>query len=166
MKTRQMLGCMIFVAGCFAFSHVTEASPFDQGRVRVSFVASSGGSFGNQYFIVGAGVGYFVLDGWEIGLDAEHWFGEDPTISKLSTQTRYVVQALPPINPYLGVFHKHWFIGSDTDDIDTVGGRFGLFYVASEHFFIGGGIVHEMIVSECEEDCSATYPEFTFSATF
>lgn len=142
------------------------AGPFDQGRIRVSLSGGSGGGFGNRYFVIGAGVGVFVLDGLEVGVDSDHWFGEDPAISKLSTQVRYVVVAVPVVSPYIGVLYKHWFIGSDFDDVDTVGGRLGFFYVADEHFFVGGGVVHEIIVSDCEEDCSETYPEIVFSVTF
>ena len=143
-----------------------EAGPFEQGRVRVALGGGSGGSFGNRYFVISYGVGYFVLDGWEIGIDAEHWFGEDPSLHKLSEQTRYVFHMVPMFKPYIGAFHKHWFIGDDIDDIDTIGGRLGGFFVVGGHFFLGGGVVHEIIVSDCDMDCSETYPEFVFSATF
>ena len=64
------------------------------------------------------------------------------------------------------VFYKHWFIGSDYVDVDTIGGQVGVMYVAGRGFFVGGGVAHEVIISECDQDCSDTYPEIHFSISF
>lgn len=140
--------------------------PFDQGRIRVAAHGASGRAFGDSYFVLGYGVGVFVLDGLEVGVDADHWLGGEPVIHKLSEQVRYVFHMVPSVHPYLGAFHKHWFIGDDVDDIDTLGGRLGLFFSLGPQLFAGGGVVHEVIVTDCEDDCSETYPEVVFSAVF
>lgn len=160
------LATSILVCGALMCGPPASAGPFDQGRFRVALSGGSGGSFGNRYFVIGYGVGYFLFDGWEVGVDASHWLGEAPSLHKLSEQTRYVFHMVPVVKPYLGLFHKHWFIGDDMEDVDTIGGRLGGFFVANEHFFLGGGVVHEIVISECEKECSETYPEIVFSATF
>ncbi len=156
---------MVFMMA-LAFGLPAEAGPFDQGRVRIALGGSSASAFGDGYFVIGYGAGFYVLDGLEVGIDVDHWLGGTPSIHKLSEQVRYVLHMVPTLHPFLGVFHKHWFVGDGLDDIDTIGGRLGAFFSASEHFFMGGGVVHEIVLSECDTDCSSTYPEIIFSATF
>ncbi|MBS1124629.1 MAG: hypothetical protein H6Q90_6857, partial [Deltaproteobacteria bacterium] len=113
----------------------------------------------------GLGVGYFVLDGLEVGLGALHQFGDGPSISQLSPSLRYVAQPLvgrSPLIPYTGVFYRHWFIGSALADVDTVGARAGLLYVSGQ-FVLGLGVVVERTVSTCDADCVQVYPDFTIS---
>lgn len=140
--------------------------PFEAGRFRISIGGTAGSSFGDSYFVIFAGVGYFVWDGLELGADSEFWLGGDPFFSKLSLQSRYVFFQLPVIHPYVGGFYRHWFIGDDLDDLDSVGGRVGAFYALSPNVFAGGGVVFERLLSGCEEDCLTILPEFGISATF
>lgn len=141
-----------------------DAGPFSQGRMRVSVIGGTSGSFGERYFVFGAGFAYYVLDGLEMGLEAEHWFGGDPSISKVSPNTRYVLHFVPVLKPYAGAFYRHWFIGDGLPDVDTVGGRAGAFWVSGGgRAFFGLGVVHEIVVSDCTDECSDTYPEIAFS---
>ena len=140
--------------------------PFDQGRIRLHFGAATAGSSGNRYFVLGLGVGYYLVDGLEVGLDTEAWLGGDPDLAKISPQLRYVFHMVPILRPYIGTFYKHWFVGDGRQDIDTIGGRLGAFYVAGGNVFLGGGIIHEAILSDCDDECSETYPEFVISVSF
>jgi hypothetical protein len=140
--------------------------PYDEGRIRVSLNGGSAGTTNNRYFVIGAGLGYFVLDGLEVGVAVESWLGGDPTITKLSPQARYIFHMIPYVNPYFGGFYRHWFIAGGHDDVDTLGGRMGLAIVTGPHMFAGGGVVHEVIVSACADNCSETYPEFFVSLAF
>jgi len=140
-------------------------TPFDQGRIRVNLTGSTGGSSNNRYFVIGAGVGYFVFDGLEVGASVESWLGGDPTITKLGPEVRYIVFQIPYIHPYAGGFYNHWFV-HDFDDVDTLGARGGIAIVTGPNLVAGGGVVYEVIVSECEDDCSDVYPEFFVSLAF
>ena len=142
------------------------AEPFEEGSVRGSLIVGSGGAFNHRYFVAGAGLGYYVLDGLEVGLQAEVWFGNDPTITQVSPQTRYVFFFVPVLKPYVGAFYNHWFVGGGFDDVDTGGGRAGVFYVTGGGSYFGAGVVHEVILSECSGDCSDTYPEVALSFSF
>jgi hypothetical protein len=142
-------------------------TPFDRGKFSLGGGAGRQSNLGFDYFVIGLGVGYYVLDGVEVGLAGLYQFGDGPSISQLSPSLRYVAQPLvgrSPLIPYGGVFYRHWFIGSDIDDVDTLGGRVGLLYVSG--FVIGLGIVYEHTVSECVEDCGQFYPDFTISLSF
>jgi hypothetical protein len=72
----------------------TRKTPFDRGRFGLSFGAGSQTAFGARYFAVGGGAGYYVLDGVELGLGAQHQWGDGPSISRVTPSLRYVVQPL------------------------------------------------------------------------
>jgi hypothetical protein len=141
-------------------------TPFDQGRVRVALSGGSGGTTANRYVVIGAGVGVFVVNGLEVATDVESWLGGDPVITKLSPSLRFIFYMVPTIHPYLGALYRHWFIGNNEDDVDTLGGSLGLIAVLGPGAFAGGGVVHEIIVSSCDRDCSETYPEIFVSLSF
>ncbi len=140
-------------------------TPFDRGKLGLSGGGGTQTNLGYRYFVVGIGVGYFVLDGLEVGLGALHQFGDGPSISQVSPSLRYVAQPLvgrSPLIPYTGVFYRHWFIGSELADVDTVGARAGLLYVSGQ-LVLGLGVVVERTVSTCDADCVQVYPDFTIS---
>ncbi|MCA9564594.1 MAG: hypothetical protein KC561_13950 [Myxococcales bacterium] len=142
------------------------ASPFDQGNIRIALGGGTSVGFGSHYFVIGAGVGYFVMDGWEVAVDSPFWLGESPFVSQLSPSTTYYFHWLPVVHPYTGVFYRHWFVGDDIDDIDTLGFRVGAVFTASTNFYAGGGVVYESVVSECDENCTDVYPEFRVGLSF
>lgn len=142
-------------------------TPWDRGRIALSLSLGSEEAFGDDYFLVGAGVGYFVLDGLEVGLDGVRWFGGDPGISVVSPGLRYVAVPLGwPVLPYVGAFYTHYFIGGPFDDFDTVGGRLGLVLHRGGGLVLGVGVIAERIVSDCDEDCTSIYPELSIGFTF
>ena len=101
-----------------------QTSPFEKGSWSMSLGAGSGRMFSNDYLIVGLGVGYYLLNGLEIGIDGEAWLGDDPDIYKLSPQVKYVLPTRSKIRPYVGTFYRHIFI-DHYDDLDSIGGRGG-----------------------------------------
>jgi len=139
-------------------------TPFDRGRIGLSVGGGTTSAFGHPYYVIGGGVGYFVLDGVELGLSGLVQFGSDPSIEKASPSLRYIAQPLvgkTPIIPYVGTFYTHWFV-SGFSDVDTVGGRAGGLYVSGQ-VVLGLGVVYERVVSACTMDCDAWYPDFTIS---
>ena len=143
-------------------------TPFDQGKMNLSIAGGSTSNFGERYFAIGGGFGYFILDGLELGLAAVHQFGDGPSISQVQPRVRYVVQPLVgkfPLIPYVGAFYNHWFIGDGYTDVDAIGGRAGLIYL-SGRILLGLGVAVERTVSECIEDCTAVYPDFSISLSF
>jgi hypothetical protein len=140
-------------------------TPFDRGRLALSFGAGSQTSLGSRYFVIAGGVGYFVLDGVELGFSAAHQFGDGPSISRVSPSLRYIAQPLVgrwPVVPYVGGFYQHWFVGDTYDDVDVVGSRAGFIYVAGR-LLLGLGAAYEHIVSACTTDCDSIYPDLAIS---
>ncbi len=143
-------------------------TPFDRGKKNLSVAGGAGNNLGEQYYAIGAGFGYFVLDGLELGASVLEQFGDGPSITKLAPQVRYIAQPLVgkwPLIPYVGAFYTHWVIGGGIDDVDAVGARTGLLYV-SGRILLGLGVAVEKTVSKCVDECTNVYPDFTISLSF
>jgi hypothetical protein len=143
-------------------------TPFDRGKIGLSVGGGSTSAFGHTYYALGGGVGYFVLDGVELGLSGLAQFGSGPRIEKLSPSVRYVVRPLVgtwPVIPYVGGFYTHWFVGGSLADVDTLGGRVGGLFVSGQ-VVLGLGVAYERIISTCTMDCDLVYPDVTISLAF
>ena len=137
--------------------------PFAQGRVRASVIAGAN----SDYLVLGGGLGYYVLDGLEVGLSSQFWLIGSPRIIALSPQVRYVLYFVPFLKPYLGVFYEHGFVGDGFRDYDSVGGRAGAFWVSNGGSYFGAGAVFEQTL-DCPEfrDCFQILPEVIVAISF
>jgi len=142
-----------------------EAGAFTKGNFRGSILAGSGRAFNETYFVLGGGIGYYLINGLEPGLDIEAWFGSEPENYKVSPRIRYVYRLTPAINPYVGGFYSRTFI-EGLDDLDSFGFRGGFFNKIGPRAYLGLGIVYENLLT-CEESiyqsCSDVYPEVILS---
>lgn len=144
---------------------------FSVNSTRISATLGSGNAFNDDYIILGVGAGYFVLNGLELGIDAQHWFSGDPSITKVSPRMTYVFTQLETIKPYLGVFYRRTFYGDynarSLNDENSYGYRVGAYFNANKRIYIGGGLVYEKY-TDCNSlnDCTSTYPEITVAISF
>lgn len=144
--------------------------PFAQGRIRLSIALGGGTNFRENYFVLGAGLGYFLVNGLEASLTGTAWLGGDPFIGTVTPGLTYVFYQVPAVHPYLGGFYRHYFIGGGFEDLDSYGGRAGVYLMLGQSGFLGGGAVYERLFG-CEEgevweDCDQWYPELTFAIVF
>jgi hypothetical protein len=143
--------------------------PFDQGSVRVSVVLGGGENLTSSYLILGAGIGYFVLDGLELEADAEAWLFGDPFTATVTPGVRYVFWMVPKVNPYVGAFYRHYSVET-FDDFDAYGARAGLLLRLGPSGFLGGGVAYERRFNcddtQFRDSCDQWYPEITFSLSF
>ena len=155
---------LILLLACINIMPVM-ADPFQKGRQSVALIVGSGSSFDEDYIVLGAGYGYYVLDGLELGIDAHFWLDGDPSITKISPQVRYVFRQPKNIKPYIGAFFRRTYI-EGLEDLDSVGYRAGLNFLNRDNFYLGVGVVYEDY-QDCNEtvyrDCSNSYPEILFS---
>ena len=74
---------------------------------------------------------------------------------------------VPTVKPYIGTFYRHAFV-FDRPDLDSVGGRAGL-YLVPGRVFVGAGLVYEHWLN-CNNarylDCDEVYPEAVIGFTF
>ncbi len=148
------------------------STAFSKNSTSVGVVLGSGSAFNDNYIILGAGVGYYVVRGLELGIDVQHWFSGEPSITKVSPQIRYVFTQPKVIKPYLGAFYRRTYFGDfngiNIDDQDSFGYRAGVYFSTNNRVYIGGGVVYEEY-KDCDafvDDCSTTYPEILFTVSF
>lgn len=141
-------------------------TPFDRGRFNLGLGLNFGRTDANErYYVFGGGLGYYVLDGVEVGLGASVQFGGGPTVLRTTPGVRYVLQPLvgkSPLIPYVGAFFGRYFISDGLEDVNSVGGKIGAIYVSGS-LLIGLGLVAEKIISNCSVNCTDYYPEFAFA---
>ena len=140
--------------------------PFSRGAVRLTLLLGTASTINDNYLILGAGLGYFIVNGLEVGLDYEAWLFAEPVLHRLSPEARYVFHMVPVIKPYAGVFYRRTFVTDGGDDYNQMGGRLGAYYVPkSGRMYIGGGAVYERQL-DCTSnefvDCDSWYPEISF----
>ena len=141
---------------------------FSQGRTSVLVAAGTGYAFDQSYFVLGLGAGYYVIDGLNIGLSVESWSGSHPGLYKVTPSVQYVFHQVPRLNPYVGAFYRRAYVDG-LPDINSVGGRAGVYLAAGRSAYIGIGAVYESYV-DCNKvlyrSCSEIYPEVSFTISF
>lgn len=141
---------------------------FRQGSVRVSLLLGGGRAFNHDYQVYGAGVGYYIVDGLEAGLEAETWKGNDPGITRVSPQLMYVFPTGRDARPYAGLFYRKSFIDGYKDLNDT-GARGGVLFLLGRSAYLGAGVVYERHIG-CDQvvydSCSEAYPELLLAVIF
>jgi hypothetical protein len=148
-------------------------SPFDRGRLRIGgmigWAQASTYTGSINWFILGVGVGYNVLDGLEPHVDTTFWIG-DPFVTTLTPGLRYVFHMVPVVKPYVGGFYRHYFVsGNDYgwDDSDALGGRAGVYFMTGPMSYFGGGIIYEHFLDEnLFSEVDQVYPEITIAIAF
>lgn len=145
-----------------------DAGPFRQGSMRMSIMIGSGRAFQQDYTILGAGLGYYVADGIEAGVDVESWQGNDPRITRLSPQVLYVHPMAGNAKPYAGVFYRRASI-SQYRDLNDAGGRAGLLFLYGSKAYLGVGLAYESHLN-CDrtvyDSCADTYMELRLAIMF
>ena len=164
----------LWLAGCLCAGLAAlpvlpaDAGGTSQGRVSASVTGGAGTAYGDSHTILGLGVGIYVLDGLQLGLDVEAWFGGDRDVYRVSPEARYVLDPGGPWRPYAGGYYRHTFV-EDRDDFASVGGRVGVLVETGRNVHLGAGLVYDVMLdcdSEFTSSCTQVYPEFRVSFTF
>jgi hypothetical protein len=141
---------------------------FGQGQAQYSLVVGNANAFDNNYFVIGAGASYYVLDGMGVGLSFEKWSGGGPGITKYAPFAQYVFYQVPAVQPYIGGFYRHTDIAG-LPGLNSVGARAGVFIASGSNATVGVGFVHESYLN-CQvtiyRACSTTYPDISFTFVF
>jgi hypothetical protein len=104
-----------------------------------------------------------------LGLDYENWSGSNPGITKVTPRLDYVFKTGGALRPYAGVFYRRTMI-EGLDDLNSTGGRAGLYLMSGKGVYVGAGLVYESYLS-CDtakySSCSSdTYTEFVIAFSF
>ena len=162
---------VLCLLGAMTPSHAESAPashPFAAGSARLSVAIGGATAFDQDYSVFGIGIGYYVADGIEAGIDAESWFGNSPGIYQVSPQLKIVVNTAGRIKPYAGAFYRRTSI-ENFRDLDTVGARAGGYIVSGRSAFFGVGLAGESHLN-CDRtvyaSCSELFPEILIAVIF
>ena len=141
---------------------------YEQGSKKLAVIAGAGSAFDDDYWILGAGVGYYVIDGLELGITWEKWFSGNPEFDQVTPDLTYVFITSSRVDPYVGVLYRRLFIDG-LDDLSGVGARAGINIEISPRAYLGLGAIYVDYTS-CDEDiyvdCSESYTELTLNFLF
>lgn len=162
-RHRHLSACYLIIGLALLLPGTSSAQSFTHGATNFSVLVANGRAFAQDYTIVGIGVGYYVANGLELGLELESWTGGDPNIYKVTPSFRYVLRLSRQLNPYIGAFYRRVYING-YPDLDSWGARAGAFIETGEHSYMGIGVVYTQL-RDCNQQlyqtCSDSYPELT-----
>ena len=141
---------------------------FSQGRTHLYVTGGSGSSFGENYFVLGVGVEYYLINGLSAGLAYESWSGADPGFTTITPSVRYVFYGVKSLKPYVGAFYRRTDIDG-LPSLDSLGVRAGAYVQAGRNTYIGFGGTYESYL-DCQTSvyhkCDSIYPELSFAVVF
>jgi hypothetical protein len=156
------------LAAVAAFGFGSPASAFDKGASNIAITLGSGRALDRTYTVIGARYGYYIADGFELGLAAEFWTDNDPDIMKFTPEARYVWYRQGKLKPYVGGFLSRTMYDG-LPDRNTYGAKGGVYFEVSPNAHVGLGVVYERVES-CDKatyaDCEQLYPEAAFVVRF
>ena len=133
-----------------------------------AFSGGTGYAFDETYFVLGLGASYYLIDGLNVGLHVESWSGADPGMTKITPSVQYVFHQIRTVKPYVGAFYRRTDI-ERLEDLDSWGGRAGVYIQAARNAFIGLGAVYESYL-DCNKttyrSCDSTYAEVSLTFAF
>jgi len=161
LKVKCFVGFIFVAIGLVFLPSISQAEAFNKGSTVATLGIGSGQLFRESYLIFGAGVGYYVADGLEVGLEVDYWSGGNPTVYELTPRLTYIYDNGAQIKPYLGVFINRTYI-EDRPDSDAYGYRAGVLMKAGRSVYVGFGLVNTEL-QDCNDtpffSCSETYTE-------
>lgn len=141
---------------------------FRQGSAELALLGGSGTAFDKSYLIIGASVGYYVVNGLGVGLSYEHWSGDGPSIAKYAPYAQYVFYQASTVKPYVGGFYRHTSVDGQSG-FNSVGARGGVYIAAQPNANFGVGLTHETYL-DCQQTiyaaCSETFFDLSFIFSF
>ncbi len=140
-----------------------DAGPFSKGSIGLTVLAGSASIGDKWWMIIGAGVGYFVVDGLEVGVEGQAWIFDEPVVGTVTPQVRYILHMVPVLKPYVGTFYRRYIIGDDINDFSSIGARAGAILVPGKsRTYIGLGAIYEHVLDDqAFLSSDEWYPEIT-----
>ena len=131
------------------------------GGVTGGYISTSG----DNYLMLGLGLGYSLADGLGVGLDYETWLVGSPTVNKLAPWVGYTFWKVEKVKPYVAAFYRQSWV-SGYDDYQDIGARLGVFMPRGRSY-LGLGVVYEYrLDAPSYLDDDNWYPEVRFAVGF
>jgi len=152
------------LAAALTPTFVSAQASFTSGQTRVSVSAGNTRAYNDNYFQIGIGAGYYVLDGLELGLDASSWLGGETRIHEVMPSATYVLGNLESFAPYAGAFYRHTFI-EGRDGVGAYGARGGVLIQQAANLHLRAGVA-VIRYTRCDQtmggaNCTDYFPELS-----
>jgi hypothetical protein len=152
----------VMLLATLAWPDTARAVDFEKGTTNVLLSVGFGSAAGDSYYSIGAGIGYYLFNGFAAGISAESRQGLEPDLTKVTPWLEYAFGLSSTVRPYVGAFYRHTSV-SGYDDYETWGYRGGLYVRAGRNVWGYAGLVQEELI-DCNGlpatvSCSDTYSE-------
>ncbi len=136
---------------------------FGQGQTRVSLSAGASAGSGGSSYQLGVGLGYYLLDGLELGVDTRSWMGGSFRAHEVAPSLTYVFHNLGNFLPYGGLLYRRTFI-HNRENLSAYGARAGIYLQQSPNLVLRAGVAAHRY-QNCNRatglDCTDIYPEIS-----
>jgi len=157
----------IFLFLSIVYSLYSAEVIFKRGDVSVGMILGSGSiEYGNNsqtYFIGGLEANYFIIDGLSIGVGANHWFGDNPTLTEYYFPVTYYLDISSDLYPYAGITYKYNSYSETFDNYSSLVYRGGVAYKVEWGYIAFGYAFDNSLDNEVDD---RSYPELTFGFVF
>ena len=98
--------------------------PWWKGRIYSWASVGTTFAYDQTYGSANVGVGWLMRNGIAPNVEVGYAFGNSPTLWSLRPGVSWYLP-IPVVQPYIGAFYTHWFVGSGLPDENGIGGRAG-----------------------------------------
>ncbi|HZX92998.1 MAG TPA: hypothetical protein VFE90_00670 [Myxococcales bacterium] len=128
--------------------------PYSWGSVGTTF------AYGQTYGSANLGVGWLMRNGIAPNVELGYAFGGSPTMWSLRPGVTWYMP-IAAVQPYVGAYYSHWFVGGAAPDQDGIGGRAGF----SVGRVLSLGMTYDHALG-CNQNCDSWSPQISAGYSF
>jgi len=134
--------------------------PWWKGRIYSWASVGTTFAYGQTYGSANVGVGWLMRNGIAPNVELGYAFGASPTMWVVRPGVSWYLP-IPVVQPYIGAYYTHWFVGSDLPDQNGIGARAGF----SLGRVLAFGVSYDHALG-CDRNCDSWTPQVSAGYSF
>ena len=134
--------------------------PWWKGRIYSWASVGTTFAYDQTYGSANVGVGWLMRNGIAPNVEVGYAFGNSPTLWSLRPGVSWYLP-IPVVQPYIGAYYTHWFVGSGLPDENGIGGRAGF----SLGRVLALGVTYDRALG-CDRNCDSWTPTLSAGYSF